>query len=228
MPRLRIPGRPYLLPALNLLLGLILWFFHVSDYSLAGTWTDLFFLLAVALLAPLSWIWEVRRGRRGCRRGLLYLPALSAGCLPILIVVPVLILTLPLGGIFALFWGIDEELHARVVQQAVSPDGAWIAEVHFRPVGPYSGGSGRVKVAARPRWLPIVERTLFGESESWIDPDNPEYIVWIDDETLRITEPRREEPVEVHVPDVDFGVPGWLLFPVSAVLFFFYLFYGAP
>ena len=104
---------------------------------------------------------------------------------------------------------VSEITDETLIQQAVSPDGARVASVYFRPVGAYSGGSGRIFVRVSPRLMPFIERDIYYVRVSSADENTTNYLKWVDDHTVYISE--RKQIVEVgwlqlKMPEV-FAIP---------------------
>ena len=195
-----------LLVGINLILGLCLWFFYFTDCSLAGTVADILFPPIVAGVALVSSA-SVKRRRLFPRVlvTLAHLPSIIGGGLYVLVGIMLFIPPFTLGAMFTVSEITDETL----IQQAVSPDGARVASVYFRPVGAYSGGSGRIFVRVSPRLMPFIERDIYYVRVSSADENTTNYLKWVDDHTVYISE--RKQIVEVgwlqlKMPEV-FAIP---------------------
>jgi hypothetical protein len=197
----------------NLALGTVLWFGYFTDYSLAGVVLDLAFPPAVGLVGLVSMLWLAARSladkRRGCLSALLCLPSFAGGCLPVALTALMILPPFTLGFMFA----VDEMAGETRIQQAVSPDGSRVAEVYFRGVGAYSGGNGRIFVRVKPRWFPLIERDIYYLSRSYASEETEDYLHWIDDETLFISETGQEVKVGV----IGFEIPSFLLIPILLI-----------
>ena len=176
--------------AINGVLGGMLWFGYLTDYSWSSTLLDLLFPSLVGLVSFISVsVLDARResidrseGVVGC---LPYIPSLIGGCvLPILLVIVLIIPPFTLGFLFR----IGEMSSEVLIQREVSPDNQRIAEVYFRPVGAYGSGNGRIFVRVKLRWFPIVERDVYRLSGSDADEHTSDYLRWIDNRTLFISE----------------------------------------
>ncbi|HWB02886.1 MAG TPA: hypothetical protein VG796_07680 [Verrucomicrobiales bacterium] len=165
---------------LNLILGGMLWIGICTDVSWRGTLPDILYPFAVACVAALALL----KGDKGTlpRARRLY----KWACMPSIIGCSITLLSMasvvinPLGLMFRL----SEFSSETVIQSAVSPDGTRVADVHFRPVGAYSGGNGRVYVRVHYRWLPFIERDLVYVRRSYADETTHDYLEWRDADTL--------------------------------------------
>ena len=70
-----------------------------------------------------------------------------------------------------------------------------LATSAFFGVGAYTGGNGHIYVRVKYRCFPIVERDIYYVDESFADEETDDYLYWLDDDTLYISE--TEEEVEV-------------------------------
>lgn len=194
----------------NLILGLCLWFLYCTDYSLAGTVADIVFPPAVAGVALVSMA-MVKRRRIFPRLfvTLAHLPSIIGGGLYVLAGFMLLVPPFTLAGLFTL----SEVGGETLIDQAVSPDGAQVASVYFRPVGAYSGGSGRIFVRVSPRLLPLIERDVYYLRVSSADENTIDYLKWVDNQTIYI--PERQQTVEVG--HVQFQMPVVFALPISIV-----------
>jgi hypothetical protein len=192
-----------LLVIINLTLGAFFWFLDSTDYSLAGTIPDLVFPLCIGFVALISWrkmkIAPTPTKRRLSR--LACLPSLAGAGLYVLVGIVSVIPPFFLGTLFAL-----SELGTETcIQQATSPDGTQTVEVYFRPVGAYSGGNGRIYIRVKDNRLPILERDIFYLRVSDATEETSDYLRWVRNDTLYISELNREvtiEPVKWEVPAV--------------------------
>jgi hypothetical protein len=165
---------------LNLIPGGVLWFGFCTDVSWRGDIPDFLYPPAVAFVALIS----LMRSDKGpdFRARLLYrlacMPALIGG--GIAVIAAVASIANPLAAMFRF----SEFASDKVIQSAVSPDGSRVADVHFRGVGAYAGGNGRVYVRVRYRWLPFVERDVVCVPRSYADENAGNYLEWKDADTL--------------------------------------------
>ena len=174
-------------------LGLLLWGLHFTNWSLRGTIPDLIFPCIVGILGFASLITTWRMPSRSMRYAvrILSLPAVVGATLYALFIFILFIPPFTLGG---LFW-ISEIAGETQIQQVASPDGAWIAEVHFQAVGAYTRGNGHILITARPSWLPVLEQDIYYLSLSYANEDTTDYVTWVDDNTLYVSETDEEVPV---------------------------------
>jgi hypothetical protein len=183
------------LVAINLGLGALLWFTFLTDYSLTGALPDLLLPPTAALIAFVSF-GVIKKHNWTSRRRLVklaLLPSIVGGGLYVFVAILVLLPPYTLGAFFT----ISEISSETRIQQAVSPDGARVASVYFRGVGVYSGGNGRIFVCISPRALPFLERDVYYLRVSSADRDTPDYVRWIDNDTLYISETGEEISVGV-------------------------------
>jgi len=192
---------------LSLVLGLILWFLSITDFSLFGTLPDLIFPPAVALVAVISLVISWRRTRRRGRLlvALAHLPALTGGLLFLLTGIMLFVPPFTLGGLFAA----DEIAGETRIQQTASPNNHLVASVYFRGVGAYGGGNGRIYVRVQHRALPFLERDVFYLSESLATEKSSDTVRWVDNRTIHVSEVDQD----VDVIGVRAEVPNFLILP---------------
>lgn len=177
--------------SINAVLGVILWFGYLTDYSWPGTLLDILFPPVVGVIGLFSLVFVTASVSSKARRrfaGLACLPSLFGGCLSVLSVILMLIPPFTLGFMFMVTEMGDEVL----IQQAVSPDGMRIVEVYFAPVGAYGAGNGRISVRVRCRLFPVVERDVFSLDASYADENTSNYLSWADNDTLVVPEVQEE------------------------------------
>jgi hypothetical protein len=161
-----------------------------TPYSLIGTWSDMITDAACGVIAlgivkiGIRWA-QGERMRRLMRVSAV--PGIVLGVLPLLIDLLLFVPPFTLGTMF--YW--SEVRAEQVIQTTPAPDGDWTAQVSFRPVGPYTGGSGRTFVKVIPRWLPFLEWELYYNRRSYADVDTMDYAQWLDSERLYIPEARQ-------------------------------------
>jgi hypothetical protein len=182
-----------LLLAINLLLGLLLWFFSFTDYSIAGTIPELFFPIIVLV----SGFFVLRMADRASTRSrkrlirLSILPALLGGSLS----VSTAVLFVTFSTIEAISFA-NETIGEHLIQQAASPDRSRVAEVYFRPVGEYSVGKGQIFVRIKHMLLPFVERDVYHMRRTYqVDWATTDHLSWQDNDTLYI--PKTQERVHL-------------------------------
>ncbi|MDQ5824595.1 MAG: hypothetical protein M3441_10360 [Chloroflexota bacterium] len=210
------PRRWHLFIALALCAGILLWFFYLSDYTLAGTLTDIIFPIVTLVLGFVGLRAAkgatTRRARRLAR--LVCLPAIVGGLLYIATGV-LFVAFSPMGAMFSLYEIADEAL----IQSAPSPDGSRVAEVYFRGVGPYTGGNGRIFVRVKHTLFPLVERDVYATKTYEAGPNTTDYLSWTSNDTLYIPEAneivslgliRGKMPDIVAVPLRLFEFMGWM------------------
>ena len=196
----------------NLILGLFLWFLYFTDYSLIGTIPDILFPPLVAIIAVVSLALINIHGRfQKFFVMLAHLPSIIGGGLYILIAFIMLIPPFTLGTMFMVS-EITEEVQ---IQQAVSPNGTRVANVYFRGVGAYSGGNGRIYIRVRYPNIPFLERDVFYLGRSLASEETINYVEWIDDDTLHIS----EVDYEVAVGAIGGEVPQVLALPYTILRF---------
>lgn len=210
--------RPRLLMALNLLLGVPLWLLLSSDLTLANNLANYLLPPLIAVFGLIS-LRNLRRSRQPTDFPrsrlapiLSCLPSITGGVpsilLAIIAILPPVVFVVMLGGMFA----VSENLNKTVIQEAPSPDGWKTAEVWFYPVGAYTGGSGRIAVKLRYRYVPLLRREVYNLSNSYeADGESQEYLTWLDNDTIQLAE--EEEPLAVG--QVDWHLPWFIAVPVE-------------
>jgi hypothetical protein len=158
--------------AINLVLGLTLCFILLTDYSWNGLTLDLLFPLAVFVVGAITLVSLIAKKRLNKTRVLAFLPS-GVGVALYISALPVLIATAFLQS------GSPAD---RLVQQSVSPDGYWIAEAYFRPMGAL--GDDRFYVRVQHRLFPFLERHVFFRYNHYCFED---CLSWGNDNTLRIS-----------------------------------------
>lgn len=196
-----------------LALGVLFWFLSFTNYSLVGSWPDVIFPVAVGLAAFISLAVALPRteGRARVVTAVVHLPALLGGGLFVLSTLLMFVPPFTLGGLF----GFDELAREKQIQQIESPDRRLTADVYFRGVGAYSGGNGRVDVRIRDRFDPFLERDVYYLSRSLASETSSNYVSWLDNRTLKISETgetvdvrgvKTEVPTIVAIPVVLIGM----------------------
>jgi hypothetical protein len=182
------PGQGLVLPAIALLMGLVLWFGLLSDYTWEYLWLNILFPPFVGLLGLLVFF-VGRRARTRAQnwaRFLMCLPSLLGG-------VPALLVTLlaivPPFLFTALFW-LEEKNSAILIQTAQSPNGFKTAEVYYLPIGGYIRNGGRIEVHLKDSRMPFVRRDVFSLRTTRVDAAPQVYLIWRDDN-------------EIHIPETD-------------------------
>jgi hypothetical protein len=74
------------------------------------------------------------------------------------------------------------------IQKIESPNQINIAEVYFRPVGAYTGGSGKIYIRVTNKYVPFFERDVYSGKTYTANEDTTNYISWIDNNTLYVAE----------------------------------------
>jgi hypothetical protein len=198
---------------LNLFLGLILWFIHLTDFSWTGVWPDCLFTLFVGLLGFLS-LRTTRNAPNRCLKyvqGFFCLPTILGCSLPVLATIILIFPPFTLGFMFM----VDEMQGEVQIQSEISPDQSRVAEVYFTGVGAYSGGNGRILVRLKYHRFPWVERAIYRASKSYVDGNTRDYLYWVDDNTFFITETQQL----VNVNRIDCELP-WFLAILLLLLYF--------
>ena len=196
---------------LNVVLGLILWFGYFTDFSWAGLLPDLLFPPMVGLVALVSFARlkaiSNKNGRNTVR--LFSIFSIAGGCLPGCLIAILILPPFTLGFLFMT----DEMRNEVLIQRVNSPNETRIAEVYFRGVGAYDAGNGRIYVRVKTRWLPIVEREIYQLDRSYADQTTSNYLQWIDNNTLFLS----EEGKEIKVGIVNFELPMPLLMLIFVI-----------
>ena len=115
----------------------------------------------------------------------------------------------------ALLFRIDEIKSEVRIQQISSPDNKQIADVYFRPVGAYSGGNGRIYVKVSNKLLPFLERDILYLRVSRADENTKNYLEWIDNDTLHISEIQEN----ISLGTVEFEIPYAIVVPINIAQF---------
>lgn len=187
----------------NLILGTLLWFLYSTDYSLVGTVSDFVFPISVAIVALLS-LGVLKKTNKKIDKiiGILApIPSLLGGCLPLLVGILMFVPPFTLGAMFFM----DEALGERQIQVSLSPSKTEIARVYFRGVGAYASGSGRIYIRISNRYLPMLERDIYSSTTYTADESTTDYIKWLNDDTLLISETGQSLSIgkmETEVPAV--------------------------
>lgn len=195
----------------NLILGILLWFGMFSNYELEYTQGNTLFPIIVGVLGLISLVYSKLKFS-GSHSRLFFIPSISGGTFFLLLRQ---IMLLPPFMLATMFWQNEQEISS-VIQTVYSPNKTRVAEVHFFPVGAYSGGNGRIRVYVKNKWLPLVRREVLYLRVSHADEDTESYLYWVDNRTLFIT----EIYYELEIKLVEFKPPDELL------LFLDYLFYS--
>jgi len=180
--RLTFPqrARPFI-SGITLVLGMLLWFFLLTDYSLVGTLPDFLFPPAMLVLGIAAFMWAryADTSSRTWLSRLVALPAIIGGSLYL---VAVGLAFMPPQTLGAMFFSDAMASEVRL-QEATSPDGSRVAEVYWLPGG-YSGSFNRaLLVKVRYPILPFVERDIFSTALH-LETTEGEHISWRDNDTL--------------------------------------------
>ena len=195
--------------ALNLALGALLWLGYLTDYSWVGTLPDILFLLLVGVVASVSLDELGETASASAEKVVRWarLPSRIGVGVAVLSVILMLIPPFTLGFIFMM----TEMGKDVLIQRAVSPNGLRVAEVYFTPVGAYGAGNGHISIRLKPRWFPLVEREVFYLNASYADEDTSNYVHWVDDRTLYVSEVQEE----IHPGIVKVQLAPILAFPLN-------------
>ncbi len=204
------------LAAINLILGLFLWFLFSTDYSLIGNISDILFppvtgIIALVLLA----IIKISNKRFRLSITLAHLPSIIGGGLYIMVALVMFVPPFTL----AMLFNVSEIASETEIQRVISPDGTRVAYVYFRGVGAYSGGNGRIFIRVRHSKLPFLERDIFYLSKSYASEESTNYLDWRDSDTIYISEIEREISVgiiEAEIPPI-FDIPYSIIRSIPAM-----------
>ena len=192
------------LVALNVILGVSLWFGMCSDYGWSHEAASaVHVVLAVALAT-----WLRRRCLKGSVQRALAIPSLLAGWVAIAGAILMWVPPFTLGAMFAA----AERAERRKVQELPTLNGSKMAIVHFQPTGAYAGGTGRILVEIAYPMVPGVRRIVWG-GKTYKDGQPGTFVEWLDNETIRVVEQKQElKPgwVEWRLPLL-LRIPLWLL-----------------
>ena len=195
----------------NLLLGLFLWFLLSSDFCWNNVWMDVLFAPVVGILGWRSYS-KFKEGLSQKQKRihrLYFLPSILGG-IPYLIVLFVAIFSPLL--LATAFW-VSEEMDKTKIQEVASPDGNKIVEVYFLPVGAYSGGNGRIEVFLKYKWIPFVKRDIFYLRVSRADENSRNYVSWVDDTKLHIS----ETGTDIEISWIRWKIPTIIRLPISLI-----------
>ncbi|MCL6560210.1 MAG: hypothetical protein K6U74_15735 [Firmicutes bacterium] len=212
----RVILRRKIILAINLALGLFLWFGYCTDYSWAGIIPDYCYPVLVASVALVSWLLRDRHvdERSRHRYKLFLMPSLVGGGAALFSALIAVLPPFTLGFVFAL-----EEVKAeKLIQTVPSPNGAKIADVYFRPVGAYTGGNGRIFVRVRYRRLPFIERDLYYFGRSYANEDTHDYLCWKNNSRILIIGEPNSKPQEIKVGIVQFATSMNIVFPFGLMI----------
>lgn len=189
--------------AINLALGLMLWFGYCTDCSWASSIANWVFPPAVALIALVSLLLFLESGQCWDKRSRrLY----TLACMPSLvgggIAITAVLLMTPLALLCYLARETDTCLTTddpeQRIQQVVSPDGSRIATFYFRQrIVTCDHDDSRHEddmmfARVRHQWLPFVERevycNVYGSTGVDLNLIRFNYLEWKDNNTLRIHE----------------------------------------
>lgn len=197
------PGLRWLV-ALNVILGVSLWFGLCSDYEWSHEAASaVHVVLAVALAT-----WLRLRCPKGSVQRALALPSLLAGWLAIAGAILPWIPPFTLGAMFSA----AERAERRKVEELPTLNGSKRAIVHLQPTGAYASGTGRILVEVAYPMLPGVRRTVWG-GKTYKDGEPGAFVEWLDNETIRVIEQKQElKPGWVEWrPPLLLRIPLWLL-----------------
>ncbi|MFO7583142.1 MAG: hypothetical protein R6W69_00315 [Anaerolineales bacterium] len=179
-------GRGLVLPAIALVLGLVLSFGLLSDYTWDYLWLNILFPPFVGLLGLLVFFVGRRARTREQNRArfVMCLPSLLGGVPTLLVtalaIVPPFLLT-------SLFW-LEEKNSAILIQAAQSPNGLKTAEVYYLPIGGYIRNGGRIEVHLKDSRMPFVKRDIFTLRTTRVEAAPQVYLVWKNDNEIHIPE----------------------------------------
>jgi hypothetical protein len=198
------PGRALaIIPWVSLILGGVLWFGLCTDWSWNSFWANTCYPPLVGIIGGVS-LASVLRQKQQRSRVIACLPAVIGGLPYIVIPVLAVILCWPAAAGFALY-DIGEEMTRACIEQAASPDGSRIAEVHYLTLDP-SHERGRIEIRVKYRWLPFVIREIhaFGS----VAKDTRDYLRWQDNNSLHVFERKAHAYREV---EIEIGWIGWTI-----------------
>lgn len=166
----------------NGITGIFLWFSTFTNVSLRGTISDILlppfaFGLALVVLAYVPT--QMKKmvmliGAPSLLGGFLYL------AMGLLMLIPPFTLVL--------LFSTDEIAQEVQIQQIASPNNVDFAEIYFRPVGAYTGGSGRIFVRVVNKYIPMIEQEVYAGKTRIAHEDTMDYANWLDENTLYIRE----------------------------------------
>ncbi len=99
------------------------------------------------------------------------------------------------------------------IQKIASPNNIDFAEVYFRPVGAYTGGSGKIYIRVVNKFLPLIERDIYSGTTYTADEETSDYLKWIDDNTLFIS----ETDEQISIGNIKPEIPTLAIVPLMIV-----------
>lgn len=194
---------------INLLLGIALWLSFFINVSLRGTISDILFPPIVAFFALLT-LGALPSEKR--KIGIFaYFPSFGGGCLYLLMGLIMIIPPFTLAFLF----GASEIADEVRIQQIASPNNIDFAEIYFRPVGAYTGGSGRIYIRIVNKYVPFIERDVYAGKTYMADEKTTNYVQWLDDNTLYVS----ETDEKVSIGGVKPKIPTMAIVPLMIVGF---------
>lgn len=187
-PKSRIAGWTWkIVVGVNLSMGVLLWFFYLTDFSIAGILADILFppLTFVAGLVALmvGGSAATRASRRWAR--VLCIPSLLGGLSYLVMASIVFMPPRMMAGGFIL----NELAGERLVQEVASPDQTRVAQVYYRPAGVFIAESGTIIVRVKYQLLPFVERDILRVRPTNESGDTAsDYLSWKDSDTIETRE----------------------------------------
>lgn len=166
--------------------GLLLWFFYITDYSLVGNWGDVFFppLAFVLGLVALDLSRFLEKGKR-LRARISATPAIIGGLAYLAMLSFAFMSPNIMGALFML----NEVRGERLISSATSPDGTRIAEAYYRPAGVFIADTNAFLVRVKHTAFPIIERDIVVTRTTSIsgDPDQ-DLLKWDNNDILEVPE----------------------------------------
>lgn len=203
----------------NAAMGFSVWFLALTNWSIVGNYTDYIYPIYAYIVAIISRRVLLKDEKKIERKvKLCLLPSRIAGLFQLSFFAMMLI---------PIFWmplmfGISEINDEVLIQKEPSPNGMQTAYVYFRPVGAYAPGSGHTYVRVRSILFPFLEHDVFTKSVSGATEETENYITWLSNNSMRISESERGEPTNTNQirPELPYmlAVPSFLIFLIISLL----------
>ncbi len=160
------------------LLGMIL------PFSLRGVWADVGIFVGAVVVAAFDLVYIVFKRKMLFHKWLLPLSHLPSYLIFLFLLVCIPIPGLLLGPLFAL----GETEATRDLFSRESPDRSFELTVRYIPVGAYTGGAGRYRIVKTWSWFPVVESSVYYDSNTDKRDTDTLFFTWISADSILIEE----------------------------------------
>ncbi len=174
--------------ALNvlILLGVIL------PFSIRGVWPDLCIFVGAIVVAAFNLVYVLIKGKMLFHKWLL-----PFSQLPSYLVLLLLLLCIPIPGLLlAPLFALGETIGTHDLFSRKSPDDSYELTVRYIPVGAYTGGAGRYRIVKTWWWLPVVETSVFYDSQTNKPDTDTLFFTWISADSILIEETNERVAVD--------------------------------